>query len=188
MRTRLGLAVVMLVCALAGASAASGAPTELFISEYVEGSSNNKAIEIFNGTGAPVDLAAGGYRLEVYFNGSTTSTFGIALTGTVANGDVYVFASSAASATILGQADLTTGAGLFNGDDAIVLRSGGTSGPVVDSIGQVGVDPGTEWGTGLTSTADNTLRRLPSITAGDTNPSDAFDPSVQWAGFATDTF
>ena len=34
-------------------TAASAAPTDLFISEYVEGSSNNKAIELYNGTGAP---------------------------------------------------------------------------------------------------------------------------------------
>ena len=59
---------------------------------------------------------------------------------------------------------------------------------MLDSIGQVGVDPGTEWGAGVTSTADNTLRRLPSVTAGDTDPSDAFDPAAQWAGFAVDTF
>ena len=39
----------------------------------------------------------------------------------------------------------------------------------VDSIGQIGVDPGTEWGTGLTSTADNTLRRKPAVEAGDTD-------------------
>ena len=50
-------------------TAATAAPTDLFISEYVEGSSNNKAIELFNGTGAPVDLAAGGYQLQLYFNG-----------------------------------------------------------------------------------------------------------------------
>ena len=33
------------------------AQSGVFISEYVEGSSNNKAIEIFNGTGAPVNMA-----------------------------------------------------------------------------------------------------------------------------------
>ena len=55
-------------------------------------------------------------------------------------------------------------------------------------IGQIGVDPGTEWGTGLTSTADNTLRRKASVEAGDANGSDAFDPAVEWDGFATDTF
>ncbi|WP_319460342.1 lamin tail domain-containing protein [Micromonospora sp. RTP1Z1] len=164
--------------------AASAAPTDLFISEYVEGSSNNKAIELYNGTGAPVDLAAAGYQLQLYFNGATTST-NVALSGTVAAGDVFVFAASSAAPAILAQADQTYGSALYNGDDAIVLRKGGA---VVDSIGQVGVDPGTEWGTGLTSTADNTLRRLPSVTAGDTDPSDAFDPAVQWTGFATDTF
>ena len=49
---------------------AAAATSDLFISEYVEGSSNNKAIELFNGTGAAVDLAAGGYQLQLYFNGS----------------------------------------------------------------------------------------------------------------------
>ncbi|MEV0429408.1 lamin tail domain-containing protein [Micromonospora sp. NPDC050495] len=164
--------------------AASAAPTDLFISEYVEGSSNNKAVELYNGTGAPVDLAAGGYQLQFFFNGAQTST-NVALSGTVAAGDVFVFAASAAAPAILAEADQTYGGSLYNGDDAVVLRRGGT---VLDAIGQVGVDPGTEWGAGLTSTADNTLRRLPSITSGDTDPLDAFDPAVQWAGFATDTF
>ncbi|MFC0503651.1 lamin tail domain-containing protein [Micromonospora costi] len=165
-------------------SAASAAPTDLFISEYVEGTSNNKALELFNGTGAPVDLAAGGYQLQLYFNGSTSAT-SFPLTGTVAPGDVFVFASASAAPAILAQADQTSSAGLFNGDDAIVLRRGAA---VLDSVGQVGVDPGAEWGSGLTSTADNTLRRLPSVAAGDTDPSDAFDAAAQWTGHATDTF
>ncbi|MEU8010459.1 lamin tail domain-containing protein [Micromonospora parva] len=165
-------------------TAASAAPTDLFISEYVEGSSNNKAIELFNGTGSAIDLTAGGYQLQLYFNGSTTATT-IALTGSVAAGDAFVFASASAGAAVLAQADQTTGASLFNGDDAIVLRRGST---VLDSIGQVGVDPGTEWGAGVTSTADNTLRRMPSVTAGDTDPSDAFDSAAQWVGFPVDTF
>src|SRR5687767_13467382 len=64
-------------------TAASAAPTDLFISEYVEGSSNNKAIELFNGTGSAIDLTAGGYQLQLHFNGSTTPT-NLPLTGTVA--------------------------------------------------------------------------------------------------------
>ncbi len=127
---------------------------ELFFSEYIEGSSNNKALEIFNGTGAAVDLAAGGYNVQMFFNGSTSAGLTINLTGTVADGDVYVVAQSSANATILAQADQTNGAGWFNGDDAVVLRKG-TS--VVDAIGQIGSDPGSQWGTDLTSTADNTL-------------------------------
>lgn len=102
-------------------TAASAAPTDLFISEYVEGSSNNKAIELFNGTGGAVDLAGGGYQLQLFFNGSATATT-IALTGTVAAGDAFVFASASAGSAVLAQADQTTGASLFNGDDAIVLR------------------------------------------------------------------
>ena len=47
----------------------------------------------------------------------------------------------------------------FNGDDAVVLRRGST---ILDVIGQVGLDPGSEWGSGLTSTADNTIRRKPA--------------------------
>ncbi|MGW0431414.1 lamin tail domain-containing protein [Micromonospora sp. NPDC003197] len=164
--------------------AASAAPTDLFISEYVEGSSNNKAIELYNGTGAAIDLAAAGYRLQLYFNGSTNPT-DFPLTGTVAAGDVFVFAHSASAAAILAQADQTTGTGLFNGDDAVVLRAGDR---LVDSLGQVGTDPGSEWGSGLTSTADNTLRRKPTVTTGDTDPTDAFDPATQWTGLPTDTF
>jgi uncharacterized protein len=181
------LATTIAVLASVGAieSTPAATITELFLSEYIEGSSNNKALEIYNGTGATIDLATGGYNVQMFFNGNTSAGLTINLTGTVASSDVYVLAQSSASATILAQADQTSGAGWFNGDDAVVLRKGTT---IIDSIGQIGVDPGSEWGTGLTSTADNTLRRLSTILAGDTNGSDAFEPSFQWQGFATDSF
>ena len=98
------------------------------------------------------------------------------------------FAAAAAGAAILAQADQTNGSGWFNGDDAIVLRRAAPAARWSTRSARSGVDPGTEWGTGLTSTADNTLRRKASITAGDTDPTDAFDPATEWAGFATDTF
>lgn len=161
---------------------------DLFFSEYIEGSSNNKALEIYNGTGSVVDLAAENYLVQMYFNGSTTPELTINLTGTVANGDVFVLAHGSANVVILAQADQTHSFGWFNGDDAIVLRKGGTNGTIVDSIGQTGFDPGTEWGTGQISTADNTLRRKSSITSGDNDSSNVFDPSNEWDGFATDTF
>ena len=179
------LAVAAIVPLVFPLGSANAQPTELFLSEYVEGSSNNKALEIYNGTGAPVDLAAGSYSIQMFFNGSASAGLTINLTGTVAAGDVYVLAHSSAAAAILAEADQTNGAGWFNGDDALVLLKGGA---VVDSIGQRGFDPGTEWGSGLTSTADNTLRRKPTIHAGDTNTLDPFDPAAEWNGFATDTF
>src|SRR5688572_6065160 len=84
------------VALAAGASAVAApapvgaAPTELLFSEYVEGSGFNKAVEIFNGTGAPVDLAAGGYTLELYSNGAAAPSQTVALGGTIAGGDVFV--------------------------------------------------------------------------------------------------
>ena len=157
---------------------------ELFFSEYIEGSSNNKALEIYNGTGASIDLGTGGYNIQMFFNGSATAGLTINLTGTVTNDDVYVVAQASANATILAQADLTNSSGWFNGDDAVVLRKGET---IIDVIGQIGIDPGTEWGSGLTSTADNTLQRKSTICAGDPDGTDAFDPATEWDGFATDT-
>jgi uncharacterized protein len=181
---RAWVAIPLAAAVLALGPAPAGAvSSELFFSEYIEGSSNNKALEIFNDTGATVDLAAGDYDVLMCFNGNATCNLDINLTGSVADDDVYVVAQATANATILGQADQTNGAGWFNGDDAVLLRKGGV---VIDSIGVRGVDPGTEWGTGLTSTADNTLRRKSTILAGDTNDTDAFDPALQWDGFATD--
>lgn len=180
-----GLALAAGLASVLTPTPAAAATADLLLSEYVEGSSNNKALEFYNGTGAAIDLAAGAYNVQVFFNGAVTAGATVNLTGSVADGDVFVLASASASATILAVADQTTTASLYNGDDAIVLRKGTT---VVDSFGQVGLDPGTEWGTGLASTADNTLRRNPDVLAADTDPSDVFDPSVQWTGYATDTF
>ncbi len=183
----LALIAAMAIAMLPGSAVKPvfAAAPELFISEYIEGSSNNKALEIYNGTGAPVALGPAGYTVQMFFNGSPTAGLTIPLAGTVADGDVFVLAQTAANATILAQADQTNGSGWFNGDDAITLTRAGA---VIDSVGVVGADPGTEWGTGLNSTADNTLRRKSSVLLGDTNPADAFDPAVQWDGFAVDTF
>jgi predicted extracellular nuclease len=181
-RLRHGLfaAVVFLAVLVPGAGAV---PSELFFSEYVEGSSNNKALEIYNGTGASIPLA--GYDVQICFNGNPVCATTIALTGSVPPGDVFVVADDDASAPILAQANQTSSANWFNGDDVVLLRK---SGVVIDSFGQLGVDPGTEWGSGLASGQDNTLRRKAGIEAGDTNTGDAFNPATEWDGFAVDTF
>jgi len=156
---------------------------EPYFSEYVEGSSNNKAIEIANPGSEPLDL--GGYRLEVYFNGGTTASINHVPSVVLAPGAVYVFAHGASHAAILAVAGATTSSGLWNGDDALVLRRI-AGGAVVDSLGQVGSDPGTAWSGGGLSTLDRTLRR--TQVDHDSDPSDAFDPSATWTGFAVDTF
>lgn len=157
---------------------------DVIISEYVEGSSNNKAIELFNTTTGDIDLNAGSYVLEIYFNGSVSAGTSIALTGTISGGSTYIVADDNASAGILAVADQTSPSPFFNGNDTVVLKKNGS---VVDALGQIGFDPGSQWGSGNQSTQDNTLRRKVDVCEGDTDATDAFDPAVQWDGFAIDT-
>lgn len=163
-------------------AAAAQAQASVFFSEYIEGSSFNKALEIYNGTGGILDLSAGDYFVDVYVNGAATPSASIALTGTVATGDVYVLANPSANVTVLAQADQTGGIN-YNGNDAVALRAGSTN---LDVIGQIGFDPLTGWGP--PSTLNNTLIRLNTVFAGDANGSDAFNPALEWRGFGQDYF
>jgi uncharacterized protein len=163
------------------------AQTDLILSEYVEGSSNNKAVEIFNPTGAAIDMTAGAYKIQIFANGSATATSTIALTGTLGSGARWVVANSAASATVLSAANATSGSLNYNGNDAVAIVKTAAN-TLVDVLGQIGFDPGVEWGTGVQSTMDNTLRRKAAVCDGDTNGSDVFDPTIQWDGFVVDTF
>jgi predicted extracellular nuclease len=86
---------------------AAAVPVELFISEYVEGSSSNKALELYNGTGAPIALD-GTYDIQIFANGSPTATATVALIGTIAAGDAFVLVRSAADPALLALADQTT--------------------------------------------------------------------------------
>lgn len=168
---------------LPGTANAESIATDLIISEYIEGSSFNKAIEIYNGTGKAIDLS--NYTLEIYSNGASTASQAVTLSGTLENGDVYVLYNSQASEAIKAVGDLESNAVInFNGDDALVLKNGDT---VIDSIGQVGVDPGSSWGTTV-KTVDNTLIRNSTVITGDTNPYDAFVPEVEWTGLGKDNF
>ena len=125
----------------AAAGPVLAAPTDLFISEYVEGTSFNKAVEIYNGTGSAVNLT--GYSLQMFFNGASTPQTTLNLVGTLDNGDVYIVANAEADAPIPALADLLSGAVSFNGDDAVGLFKNGSA---IDVIGQIGFDPGTEPG------------------------------------------
>ena len=170
-----------------GSSAACPAESpSLFFSEYVEGTSNNKALEIYNPTAGSVNL--NGYKVLMYFNGATTASIYNLPNTDVAAGDVYVICPAGGSMdpVLSVKCDSFIGSGWFNGNDAVVLKN--SAGVVLDVIGQVGSDPGTEWGSGFTSTADNTLVRKCDVTCGDMIENDAFSPATQWYGYATDTF
>ena len=107
--------------------------SELMISEYVEGSSNNKYIEIWNNTGTTVNLSD--YTIKIYHNGSTSGTT-ISLSGNLSQNDTYIVANSSATAWS-GTPDLSTSSLDFNGNDAVVLVNNSSKGDV-DVLGTVG--------------------------------------------------
>jgi len=164
--------------------------SDLFISEYVEGSSNNKAIELYNGTGKDINLKE--YKLELYSNGSPTphATNSLDLNtlpnelAVLKTGETFVIANSSAVAAITEKADFKHAVTSFNGDDALVLKH---NGEIIDSFGQTGVDPGDFWGNEVKS-LDQSLVRKSAIITGDKNPADAFDPAVEWVSLGKDIF
>ncbi len=145
-------------------SATPTTATDLFISEYIEGSSNNKAIEIYNGTGIGVDLS--NYKIRVHSNGNTSVSNITLGTSTLASGDTYVISHSSANAQIFALANSTSSSVDFNGDDAVSLYKV-SSNTNIDVIGTIGTDPGTAFtgqaANGDGSTLDKTLTRTNNI-------------------------
>ncbi len=121
--------------------------SDLIISEYLEGSANNKAIEIYNGTGADVDLAA--YSLMKQTNGRGDYKNEQVLTGTLADGETFVLVNSQASDELKALGDMTSNVTSFNGNDAVALFK---SGEKIDEVGVFGDT--TMWGENVT------LRRI----------------------------
>jgi hypothetical protein len=137
-------------------------PMDLFISEYIEGSGNNKCIEIYNGTGADIDLTAGDYELDIYSNGSAGVGSNIDLNGVITDGDVFVICNTGSNSIFTDEADLTTSQLNFNGDDAVVLTKASAT---IDIFGNIGCDPGGQWSDGNT-TQNMTLVRKADVFQG----------------------
>ena len=94
---------------------------ELFISEYIEGSSNNKAIEIANFSGETINLNS--YSLARNINSGTSWGEMLQLEGQITNGDVHVVSRGNADEEILNNSDQLSSADAisFNGDDPVGL-------------------------------------------------------------------
>ena len=159
-----------------------GGPADgtLIFSEYVEGSGNNKALEITNLGQSPFSL--GTCTVTHFQNGSSTGQTPLALANvTLPSGASHVVCHT--SFAMLGLCDQSSASIQHSGNDAIVLEC---SGGVKDVFGRVGQDM--VWGTAPTVSMDATLRRSCAVIAGDTIPSDAFDPALEWTGLPSDTF
>jgi len=159
---------------------------DVFFSEYAEGSSNNKYLEIYNGTDATISLDD--YVILGNYNGNGWSeTFTFATGATLDAGDVYVVANASASDAIQALADEVHAYGApwyivsFNGDDVRALAS--ASNPqynILDIIGTLDTDgdgidgegsdddPGSGWDVAGVSAAtkDHTLVRKDAILEG----------------------
>ncbi len=165
-----------------------GQASDLFISEYIEGSSNNKALEIFNGTGATVDLSQ--YEVWRISNGGSWTEATLKLKGTLADGAVYVIVNSSASQTLKDKADTLTGFASWNGDDAVGLAKNGV---LIDEVGEEGPDPGSGWDVAgvANATKDHTLIRKSTVTSGDTvwsNSAGTNTDDSQWIVKSQDYF
>lgn len=168
----------------------------LFFSEYAEGSSNNKYLEIYNATNASIDLSGYGYPscsngcdVEGVFDYWNEFDQDASIP---ANG-VYIIAHPSANPSILAFAD-ETHTYMSNGDDFYALAQGDeNTHTVIDKIGDFGPDPGIGWNVaGVTNgTADRTLVRKSSVTQGNTDwnaSAGTGTENSEWIVFSKDTW
>ncbi|TXI83172.1 MAG: T9SS type A sorting domain-containing protein [Crocinitomicaceae bacterium] len=186
--------------------------SELFISEYVEGSGNDKAIELYNPTSAAIDLT--GYRLERFSNGDATSAAGgvLNLSGSIDAFSTFVIvngvgvtstatgSSPAASPTLQAMADLLDvpypAPTFMNGNDAIALFNGSTMVDLMGKIGDASMVSGQSWSdafpydgsAGAWYTKDQTLIRKASVKVGVSVNPDPFIVTTEWDSLPKDTW
>jgi len=190
--------------------------SDLFFSEYVEGSGNNKAIEIYNPTNEDIDL--GIYTVRRYSNGSPVYTDEVQLSGTIlAKGVVVVtngqtdsvwvsnggYWSLPINDTLYQKGDLHCSgiyptAMYFNGNDALALEK--LTGEVVDIFGKIGTDPGSNGWNDIPPTyfagdqfwtswtKDQTLIRKPTVKNGVMDNPEIFMVNVEWDSVAKNEF
>ncbi len=161
-------------------SALTGPCENLYFSEYIEGTSNNKALEIYNPTDAVVNL--NGYVVKVFNNGGTAPSNTLNLSGSIAPGETYNIVNASADTVLLALADTTSNVTFFNGNDAVVLLQFADT---IDVIGRVGEDPGVEWLVDTAGTSDNTLVRKASVNKGQT---DWTIGATEWDVFGANEF
>ena len=113
---------------------------QLLITQYYEGSSNNKFLELTNTGGTEIDLST--YTVTRWSNAgsedwksATSAGSSETLSGTLAAGESFVIANGSAAIPITaGEADITSSLITFNGNDSVALYEGldGADLPIID--------------------------------------------------------
>ncbi len=156
--------------------------SDIFYSEYVEGSSNNKALEVYNPTIDTVNL--NNYTFLKRTNGPGTIN-SYSFNGMLAPDDVFVIVNAGGdSLNLVPLGDTSSSLTFFNGDDALAIVNI-ISGDTIDKFGEWGVDPGTNWLVDTGATSEYTLVRKPSIQQGELYWSDGAN---EWSVFAQNDF
>ena len=145
---------------------------ELFISEYVEGSSYNKYIEIYNPTSQSIDLSS--YVLKLEQDGKGTWTKEATLSGSLASKSVIIYKNSQATA-YTGEAIVNNDVINFNGNDPVGLFK---NGELIDLFGASSETPGQAV---ADFAKDKTFRRKATVKA----PSTVFN-AEEWEVLAKD--
>ncbi|GEM_PF-1933540 len=125
---------------------ATGLASALLISQYGEGSSGNKFIELYNGTSNAIDLS--GYVVKQQMNGAGAFANDLTLSGVLTASHTYVIVCNQASDSLRAKGDLVTGSLClqFTGNDAIgVFTTGAT---LLDVVGEQ--NSSANWGRDLT--------------------------------------
>ncbi len=165
------------------AQAASVPASDLMFSTYIEGSSFNKAIELYNPTDAEVDLSQ--YTITLHSNGKPEVQAALSPAATLAAGGYYVITDAKATNTdLLAKSDQESGVTGFNGDDTLILTKGSVT---LDSIGQYLYRPASgSWSVDGVSTKKMTLTKKGCTV--DNDATDVYDPSVDFKATPTDDF
>lgn len=148
---------------------------DLFISEYTTANYENRAIEIYNGTGK--DICLQNYKVKYSFNGSLDTTFSFSQYDTIKSNSCIVLMEYLNNLSVSNDGyfykHYKLGALTVTGDDAIAIIKDGN---YIDIFGCIGQDPGNGWTSGTSiSTYQTTLRRNSNVSRGiKTNPTSGF--------------
>ncbi|MCD6330092.1 MAG: lamin tail domain-containing protein, partial [Candidatus Cloacimonetes bacterium] len=172
--------------------------SDLFFSEYIEGSSQNNALEIYNDTGSEVALS--NYRIAQAVNGNGWEywhTF--PASAFLPQGDVWVITTDEADTTLQNVANeiLSYPSVVhFNGNDARGLEKttdGGQTWELIDVIGIPDENPGEGWNVAgiQNATQNHTLVRKDSVFKGNidwTVSAGTNSDNSEWIVYPQDTF